>query len=243
MIVPQWAVPKRVHALITTRGGGVSSGPYASFNMGAGSGDDIAAVKENRARLRSQLPADPVWLKQVHGIAVADADALAGRADEIEADAAVARRSGTVCAVMIADCLPVLLADAEGAVVGAVHAGWRGLAAGVIENTVAAMKVAPSKIFAYLGPCISGAVYEVGADVREAMLARDAAADAAFVPKSRGKWLADLPLLARQRLLRAGLDAGSIFSSGLCTLSDSQRFYSYRRDGPSGRMAALIWRD
>jgi YfiH family protein len=242
IFVPQWPAPGNVRALITTRNGGVSSGPYASFNLGAGSGDDAAAVAENRARLRRFLPGDPVWLKQVHGTAVADADARADSAGEVEADAAVARGVGVVCAVLAADCLPVLLADTAGSVVGAAHAGWRGLAAGVVEHAIAAMQVDPSTLVAYLGPCISGAHFEVGADVRDAFCNGDAVAAAAFAPKTNGKWLADLPMLASQRLLRAGVSQHSIFGSGACTYAEPARFHSYRRDGASGRMAALIWR-
>lgn len=241
-IVPQWPAPGNVRALVTTRNGGVSTGQYASLNLGAGSGDAAGAVVENRARLRRFLPADPLWLRQVHGAEVADADAQENTEDEVEADAAMARRVGTVCAVMIADCLPVLLADTAGSVVGAAHAGWRGLAAGVLESTVAAMKVAPSTLIAYLGPCIGAGVYEIGADVRDAFCAADAAAAVAFAPKADGKWLADLPRIARQRLVRAGVCGDFIFGGDLCTLSDPTRFFSYRRDGPSGRMAALIWR-
>jgi polyphenol oxidase len=244
-IVPQWSPAANVHALITTRNGGTSTGPFASFNLGTGSGDDVAAVAANRARLREHLPADPVWLRQVHGVKVADADAHAhaGTAANIEADAAVARNARTVCVVMVADCLPVLLADDKGSVVGATHAGWRGLAADVLERTIEAMQVAPQTLTAFLGPCISGSVYEVGSEVRDVFCTDDAAASEAFAPKSDGKWLANLPLLARQRLIRAGLQDLRIAGGAWCTLSDPARFYSYRRDGASGRMAALIWRD
>jgi YfiH family protein len=242
-IVPQWPAPPNVRTLITTRNGGVSTGPFASFNLGAGSGDDAAAVVANRARLRECLPADPVWMRQVYGVEVADADAQAGTASEIEADAAVARNSRTVCAVMVADCLPVLLADDRGRVVGVAHAGWRGLAAGVLERTIETMGVAPQSLAAFLGPCISGSVYEVGDEVRDAFCTHDAAASEAFAQKPNGKWLANLPLLARQRLCRAGLQDLRIAGGAWCTFSDPARFYSYRRDGASGRMAALIWRD
>jgi polyphenol oxidase len=242
IFVPQWPAPRNVRALITTRNGGVSTGPYASFNLGAGSGDDAAAVAQNRARLRRFLPGDPVWLRQVHGTAVADADAHAGSAAAVEADAAFARGAGVVCAVLAADCLPVLLADAAGSVVGAAHAGWRGLAAGVVENTIAAMGVDPATLVAYLGPCISGAHFEVGAEVRDAFCSGDTAAGAAFAPKTNGKWLANLSMLASQRLMRAGVSRHSIFGSGACTYAEPARFHSYRRDGASGRMAALIWR-
>jgi YfiH family protein len=242
-IVPQWPAPAKVRALITTRNGRASTGPYTSFNLGMGSGDAAAAVTANRAQLRVHLPADPVWLRQVHGIAVANADDHVRTAKEIEADAAIARKSNTICAVMVADCLPVLLADREGRVVGAAHAGWRGLAAGVIERTVEAMNTTPDSLVAFLGPCISGSVYEVGNDVRDAFCAADADAGVAFAPRPNGKWLANLPLLARQRLTRLGVMPTQIFGGGWCTFSDPARFYSYRRDGPSGRMAALIWKE
>jgi YfiH family protein len=240
-IIPQWPAPANVRALITTRNGGVSTGAFASFNLGTGSGDDAAAVAGNRARLRKWLPEDPVWLRQVHGTKVADADTSADTVPE--ADASVARGINTVCAVMIADCLPVLLADTAGTVVSAAHAGWRGLAAGVLEASIAAMNVEPGTLLAYLGPCISGAVYEVGADVYSAFCAGDAEAGSAFVARPDGKWLANLPLLARQRLMRAGLYGYNIFGGDACTLSEPDRFFSYRRDGPSGRFAALIWRE
>jgi len=240
-IVPEWPAPPNVRALITTRNGGVSTGPYASFNLGRRSGDDPQAVAANHARLRGLLPQEPKWLKQVHGTRVADADAP----DEMpEADASIARRAGTVCAVMIADCLPVLLCDRKGSVVAAVHAGWRGLAGGVIENAVREMAeagAAPAELLAYLGPAIGPSAFEVGSDVYDAFLARDPLCAQAFTPHRRGKWLADLFLLARQALERSGV--GSVYGGDLCTVSDPQRFFSYRRDKTTGRMAALIWRE
>ena len=238
LIVADWPAPKNVRALITARAGGVSEGRYATFNLGTRSGDTAAAVVENRARLRKALPADPLWLSQVHGIDVADADSSVSG---VEADAAVARRANSVCAVLVADCLPVLLADSSGTVVAAAHAGWRGLCAGVIERTVAAMRAEPESLLAYLGPCIGAAAYEVGTEVRDAFCAADGAATAAFAPRPNGKWLADLPALARQRLERAGVTRVS--GGGDCTFSDAARFFSYRRDGATGRMAALIWRE
>ncbi len=239
-IIPQWPAANNVRALITTRNGGTSVGVYASFNVGAGSGDSLEAVKENRTRLRSVLPADPAWLRQVHGTRVVDADKVR---DEAEADASVTREANTVCAVMMADCLPVLLADASGSVVGAAHAGWRGLCAGVIENAVGAMQAEPASLMAYLGPCISAAVYEVGGEVRNAFCAVDPAAVSAFIAKSNGKFLANLTLLARQRLTALGVASTRIYGGSDCTLSDPKRFFSYRRDGASGRLAALIWRE
>jgi YfiH family protein len=239
-IIPQWPAADNVRALITTRNGGASTGVYANFNVGAGSGDDAEAVKQNRARLRSLLPAEPVWLRQVHGTKVVEADKAI---DEAEADASFTRAANTVCLVMMADCLPVLLADASGSVVGAAHAGWRGLCAGVIENTVQAMYTDPAGLMAYLGPCIGPSVYEVGAEVRAAFCAVDPAATSAFVAKANGKWLANLPLLARQRLTALGVPPTRIYGGTDCTLSDPGRFFSYRRDGASGRLAALIWRE
>jgi YfiH family protein len=225
-----------VRSLITTRNGGVSAGAHATFNLGLRAGDAAAAVESNRAMLRSKLPRDPVWLTQVHGNRVVEADQVRG---PVEADAAFTRRTGAVCAVMIADCMPVLLCDTRARVVGIAHAGWRGLSAGVIENTLAAMNVAASEVFAFLGPAIGPAAFEVGADVRDAFLAVDRAAAAAFKPYREGKWLADLYLLARQRLAAHGVQR--VYGGGLCTYSDAQRFYSYRRDKTTGRMAALIW--
>ena len=236
-IVPDWPAPANVKALITTREGGISKGPFASFNLGLRAGDDPQAVAANRDRLNSLLPQQPRWLRQVHGASVVEADALAGRP---EADAGIARRPGTVCAVLVADCIPVLLADGDGTTVAIAHAGWRGLAGGVIENTARRMAIDPRALIAYLGPGIGPRAFEVGADVRDAFLARDADAAAAFTPHVAGKWLADLFLLARQRLQRAGV--GAIHGGTLCTFSDAQRFFSYRRERRTGRMAALIWR-
>ena len=235
-IVPDWPAPARVRSLITTRRGGVSTGAHASFNLGLRADDDPHAVAANRAALREHLPQDPVWLKQVHGARVVRADAVT---DSPEADAAYTRRAETVCAVMVADCMPVLLCDTQASVVAIAHAGWRGLSAGVIENTIAAMGVKANDLLAFLGPAIGPAAFEVGADVRDAFLAADAAAAAAFTPHREGKWLADLFLLGGQRLARAGVHR--IYGGGLCTFSDPARFYSYRRDRTTGRMAALIW--
>lgn len=240
-IVPEWPTPAGVNAFITTRAGGVSTGRYKSFNVGYSTADDPVAVEENRARLRALLPGEPRWLTQVHGARVLDAEAVHGRP---KADASVARAAGTVCAIQIADCLPVLLADRSGRMVAAAHAGWRGLAAGVLDNTLAAMNsagVASSEIIAYIGPGIGPQSFEVGDEVRAAYVEREPATANAFVPRLAGKWLADLPGLARSALLRAGVS--HVCGGNLCTYSDPQRFYSYRRDGETGRMAALIWRE
>lgn len=238
-IVPRWPAPPRVKAVITTRAGGFSSGPYASLNLGLRAGDDAAAVARNRARLRSVLPQEPKWLRQVHGTVVIGADAVS--ASVPEADASVARSPGTVCAVLIADCVPVLFSNRTGSVVAIAHAGWRGLAHGVIERTLAAIGEVPGELVAYLGPGIGPGAFEVGAEVREAFLAHAREDDAAFSPHGPGKWLADLFMLARNRLQRAGV--GAISGGGMCTYSDPARFFSYRRDRTTGRMAALIWRD
>ena len=236
-IVPDWPAPVNVKAFITTRAGGVSAGLYAGLNLGLRTGDDPVAVEVNRRRLRAALPAEPKWLRQVHGAAVVDADTVA---DMPEADAAVARATNTVCAVLVADCIPVLLADRAGSAVAAAHAGWRGLARGVVERTIERLARPPGELLVYLGPGIGPGAFEVGADVREAFLASDASAEAAFTPRAAGKWMADLFLLARQRLARCGVRR--IYGGGSCTHSDPRRYYSYRRDGATGRMAALIWR-
>lgn len=237
-IVPEWPAPPGVRALITTRSGGASRGAYDGFNVGPRAGDDPQMVAANRAYLRALLPQEPKWLSQEHGAAVVEADTIDAPP---RADASVARRPGTVCAVMIADCLPVLFADRAGTVVAAAHAGWRGLVRGVLENTVRETRAAPAQLLAFLGPAIGPGAFEVGADVRDAFLLRDAAADAAFAPFKAGKWLADLYLLARQALARTGVE--QVYGGGLCTVSDPARFFSYRRDGSTGRMAALIWRE
>ncbi|MGQ0578521.1 MAG: peptidoglycan editing factor PgeF [Betaproteobacteria bacterium] len=235
-IVPDWPAPANVRALITTRSGEVSTGPFASMKLGQGVDDDSPAAQTNHASLRELLPAEPKWLLQVHGAQVVDADRLQ---EPVEADAAVARKPGSVCAVLVADCLPVLLTDSTGSVVAAAHAGWRGLAAGVLENTVRAMGTAPDKLLAYFGPAIGPSAFEVGADVRDAFLASSADAASAFVARKPGKWLADLFALARQRLRANGVT--QIFGGGLCTYSDPRRFFSYRRDKTNRRMAASIW--
>lgn len=235
-IVPDWPAPTRVKALVTTRNGGLSAGPYASLNLGLRVNDDPAIVERNRALLRKHLPAEPRWLQQVHGNRAVDAARVQ---QPVEADAATSRASDTVCVVMVADCMPVFLADRSGTVVGAAHAGWRGLAAGVIENTVRSMAVAPSELVAWLGPAIGPAAFEVGADVRDAFVGPDAGAAPAFIDHKPGKWLADLFTLARRRLHAIGVT--DVYGGGLCTVSDPRRFYSHRRDRITGRMAALIW--
>ena len=234
--VPDWDVPANVRVLQTTRIGGVSQAPWASFNLGDHVGDDAAAVAANRALLVSCLPAEPLWLTQVHGTVAVDAD----RRPKIrEADAAFARQPGSICVVMTADCLPVLLCDRRGTTIAAAHAGWRGLAAGVLESTVAAIKVAPGELLAWLGPAIGPRCFEVGDEVRDTFVADNPVAGLAFEPHEAGKWLCDIYLLARQRLQRMGVMA--ISGGGACTVTEAERYYSYRRDGVTGRMASLIW--
>jgi polyphenol oxidase len=235
-IEPDWPAPPRVRALVTTRSGGVSSGPYASLNLGTRVGDDARAVHENRARLRAVLPSEPKWLQQVHGSDVVQAE----RAEaEPRADAAFTNAPDVVCAVQIADCLPVLLCNRAGTSVAAAHAGWRGLSAGVLERAVAALPGAPGDLIAWLGPAIGPRKFEVRGDVLAAFIRSDADAAAAFEPLREGKWLADLYALARLGLRRAGVSA--IFGGGLCTFGDQQRFFSHRRDRVTGRHAACIW--
>ncbi|MDB5806382.1 MAG: uncharacterized protein JWN73_3704 [Betaproteobacteria bacterium] len=237
-IVPHWQAPARVRALITTRAGGVSPAPYDSMNFGLRSGDTAQNVRANRALLRAALPAEPLWLHQVHGNVVVHAESAA---DDSAADGAVAHTAGRVCAVMAADCMPVLLCNRAGTAVGAAHAGWRGLAGGVLEAAVDALDCGPEDVMAYLGPCIGPAQFEVGDDVLAAFSAHDPRAATAFrrYPGRPGKWLCDLYALARQRLHARGVRM--VFGGGFCTVSD-RRFFSHRRDqGSSGRMAGLIW--
>jgi YfiH family protein len=241
VIVPDWPAPAAVRAAATTRVGGESTGAWASLNLGDHVGDDVATVARNRARLGAtlHLPQEPLWLRQVHGVSVADG-AVDGRG--AEADAIIADSPGKVCAVLTADCLPVLLCDEAGTHVAAIHAGWRGLAAGVVETTVAALAtrgVESAGVLAWIGPAIGAAAYEVGAEVRDAFLAADPGAHRAFAPNARGRWQFDLVAVARARLAAAGVT--HVFGGDLCTASDPQRFFSHRRDGTCGRQATLIW--
>ena len=234
MILPDWPTPPRVKSLMTTRAGGVSGAPWGSLNLGDHVGDDPVHVAANRARLRQQLPADPGWLKQVHSATVVEAGA-----GLLEADAAFTRRAGTVCAVLTADCLPVLLCDRAGSVVAAAHAGWRGLAGGVLEASVAAMQVPAGEIMAWMGAAIGPQAFEVGDEVRQAFIAQHPEAAEAFLQHAPGKWLADIYQLARIRLNQVGVQA--IYGGERCTFNETDSFYSYRRDGVTGRMASLIW--
>ena len=240
VLEPQWPAPRAVRAAFTLRGGGVSGGPYASLNLGAHVGDDAVAVAENRIRLRAQLklPGEPEWVEQVHGTGVLDLDAP----ESVRvADAVIARRGGQICVVQVADCLPVLFASLRGDTVAVAHAGWRGLVAGVLEETVRRLGVDPRELLAWLGPAIGPRHFEVGGEVRTAFLAHDAAAASAFTANDRGRWQCDLRALARQRLVATGV--GAVYGVDSCTYSDPARFFSYRRDGRCGRMAALIWLD
>lgn len=237
-----WPLPPGVRAAFTTRLGGTSVAPWDSFNLGMHVGDDPAHVAHNRARLRELLGLrdEPAWLQQVHGNAVADADAPLGEGPPPVADAAIATQPHRPCVIMVADCLPVLFAARDGRRVGAAHAGWRGLAAGVLENTVAALGLPGTELTAWLGPAILQAHFEVGADVRDAFTAHDATAADYFLPNARGRWQADLVGLARRRLRALGIT--DVRGGEWCTVADPQRFFSHRRDGRGGRMAALIWR-
>ncbi|HEX8964143.1 MAG TPA: peptidoglycan editing factor PgeF [Rhodocyclaceae bacterium] len=236
LIVPGWPAPPAVRALSTTRRGGFSTGPYASFNLGDHVGDDPQAVEANRRLLDRQMSAAPRWLRQVHGIRCIDAAAGDGVP---EADASFSRSPGRACAILTADCLPVLLCDEAGSVVAAAHAGWRGLAAGVLEATVEAMAAPGKSLLAWLGPAIGPRAFEVGDEVRAAFIADDPRAAEAFDARGPGKWLADLHALARLRLARLGVER--IYADTSCTCSDGERFFSYRRDGTTGRTATAIW--
>ncbi len=248
-IRPEWPAPANVSALITTRAGGVSRGRYGvppsergGMNIGLGSGDDLVDVMANRALLRAILPAEPYWLNQVHGAAVVDAQQAAPTVGT--ADASITDAPNVVCAVSIADCMPVLLADTSGRCVGVAHAGWRGLALGVIQATVYAMRQrledAGAELLAYLGPAIGPRYFEVGTEVLEAMRTQLSEAASAFARQVDGKYRADLFALGQQALAQAGV--ARIYGGHDCTFSDPTRFYSYRRDSATGRHVALIWR-
>lgn len=241
LILPDWPAPAGIRAAFTLRSGGVSGPPFDSFNIASHVGDDPNAVAENRALLRKSLglDAEPAWLEQVHGHRVVDLDRLTSFDSPGSADAAVARTALRPCAIQVADCMPVLFAATDGSAIGAAHAGWRGLAGGVLEATVQAMGT-PPKLLAWLGPAIGQANFEVGDEVRAAFLAEDAGASEAFIANPRGRWQCDLYALARRRLAALGVNA--LFGARQCTYADPARFFSYRRDGRCGRMAALIWR-
>lgn len=240
-ILPEWPAPARVRAVSTMRFGGVSKGAYGSLNFGNHVGDDPAAVAENRRRLVAALglKQEPAWLKQVHGTRVA---CLSGAQVQGPADAAMTSKPRLACAVMTADCLPVLFCDRAGTRVAAAHAGWRGLCAGVLEATLAAMGKDSAEFMAWMGPAIGPESYEVGEEVRQAFVHLDADAALAFTPgKVAGKWWCNLYALARRRMEAAGVT--QIYGGGLCTYADRERFFSFRRDGECGRMATLIYID
>jgi polyphenol oxidase len=234
-IIPDWPAPANVKALQTTRVGGVSSGKYASLNLGDHVKDNPQHVAYNRQLLSPFVPSEPVWLQQVHGIRVIDASI----ASCIEsADASFSQRKDVVCVTMTADCLPVLLCDKAGTAVAAIHAGWRSLCDGVIEETVGAMPIESSQLMAWLGPAIGPDAFEVGGEVREQFIAQDAQAEAAFRPHA-AKWLGDLYAIAKQRLHRLGIQ--QIYGGGRCTYNEPDTFFSFRRDSDTGRMGTLIW--
>ena len=238
-IRPDWPAPANVNAAVTVRAaGGASIDGYEDFNLADHVGDDPERVRTNRERLinQLQLPGEPYWLEQVHGSNAVNLEAVSG---PVKADAAFTCRVGQVATVMTADCLPVLLADRSGGCVAAVHGGWRGLAAGVISETVAAMGVSPDQLIAWLGPGISQGAYEVDATVRDAFVALDAEHAGCFLENRRQRWQANLYALARRLLTASGVKA--IYGGGFCTFYDERRFYSYRRQGTCGRMASLIW--
>lgn len=239
VFTPDWPLPPGVRAASTTRQGGVSVGAFGGFNLGDHVGDDPRAVAANRAALVSalRLPAPPVWLSQVHGCAVAGPDDPPGST----ADARYADRPGVVCAVLTADCLPLLLCSDDGREVAAVHCGWRGLAAGIVGMAVGRFAAAPASLRAWLGPAIGALAFEVGDEVRERFVAADAGAGVCFVPGRAGRWLADLPALTRRALAAVGVQR--VHGGEACTVGEPERFFSYRRDGVTGRMASLVWRD
>ena len=241
MLLPvQWPAPARVRAFSTTRLGGVSVGPFAGLNLSTSTGDQRDAVAENITRLThaAGLPHAPAWPRQVHGTQAVDAALLDATP---EADAVFTTEAGRVCSVRTADCLPVLLCDQEGTCVAAAHAGWRGLAAGVLERVVTSLPASPERLMAWLGPAIGPLAFEVGEQVREAFLDADPGATTCFQPSPAGRWLADLNALARRRLERAGVP--SVHGGGLCTHDDARLFFSYRRNGLTGRLASGIWID
>lgn len=241
LLRPAWPAPRGVHAAFSLRTGGSSAPPWASLNLGTHVGDDLAAVTENRRRLALalDLPAEPLWLEQVHGVQVWRPLPEQPVPPPPRADAIVVDRPGVVAAIMVADCIPVLLCDRAGSIVAAAHAGWRGLAAGVLERTVAAMDRPAAELLAWLGPAIGAARFEVGEEVREAFPS-GAGAPQRFRPGRTGRWLCDLPGLARDRLQALGV--GAVSGGEWCTASDPERFFSHRRDAPrTGRMAALVW--
>jgi YfiH family protein len=237
-LVPDWPAPPNIHAATTLRSGGVSQGPYFSLNPAAHVSDDSERVRQNRKIIREMLdlPAEPVWLDQIHSNRAVKAEKTTSLQ---QADASYTNEAGVVCAVMTADCLPLLVCSTDGAQVAAIHAGWRGLFAGVISNTVVAMQ--QQNLLVWLGPAIGPDCFEVGAEVHDAFLEKSAKFDNAFKKQSNGKWLADIYQLARIEL--AALGIANVYGGTNCTVTEHERFYSYRRDTQTGRMATLIWRE
>lgn len=241
IIVPDWTAPINVKAYSTTRLGGFSSAPYDSFNLGDHVGDDPACVHKNRTHLKKiiSLPAEPLWLTQVHRTDILNLDQHDNAS--FTADGSMTTQSGKICTIMTADCLPVLLCDRNGTCVAALHAGWKGLAAGILQKGVEMLPAEPNELMAWLGPCISAYHYEVGDEVRQAFANKEMMAQQGFRPSEKqGHWYMDMYVLARLFLEGAGLNRNSIYGGGFCTFKDSERFYSYRRDGKTGRMASLI---
>ncbi len=238
LIRPNWPAPSQVQAVSTTRLGGMSLSPYASFNLGSRVQDDPKQVAANRQQLSHalELPTEPAWLSQVHGCTVVAAEQVS---TPLEADASYSRKPGSVCVVMTADCLPVLFCNQKGDCVAAVHAGWRGLAAGVIAAAVKRMDCDSEQILAWLGPAIGPDAFEVGAEVRTIFMDLGPVTEDCFRPSPTGRWLADIYALARCQLGTLGITA--VYGGGWCTYTDRKRFFSYRRDGVTGRMASLIW--
>ena len=243
-IIPDWPAPKNIKAVMTTRQGGFSQAPFDGMNLGDHVDDDLATVNKNRQYLEEVLALSnpPLWLTQVHGIKVANVGELLGMTHSLDADASVAYQAGLVCAVMTADCLPVLFCNTKGTTVAAAHAGWRGLHAGVLEETVKSLNCTHSDVVAWLGVAIGPKNFEVGSEVREAFISKQASASHAFSPSlNKGKWLADIYQLAHLRLEAIGVT--QIYGGGECSFEDESRFYSYRRETKTGRMASLIWMD
>ncbi|WP_162063381.1 peptidoglycan editing factor PgeF [Vibrio taketomensis] len=237
LIIPNWKVPKQVKAISTTRLGGYSAAPYQGFNLGSHVGDDLTTVLSNRQALieLASMPSAPIWLNQTHSTEVAKVNQPTNSI--LDADGLFTSVQGVVCSAMTADCLPVLLTNTQGTQVAAVHAGWRGLAHGIVENAV---EMFDGEVIAWLGPAIGPSAFEVGEDVLEAFCDFDPQASTAFKPTgSVGKWWANMDQIAAQRLNKLGVS--QVFASGMCTFSDPERFYSYRRDGVTGRQASLIW--
>ncbi|GAB1623290.1 purine nucleoside phosphorylase YfiH [Agarivorans albus] len=237
-LLVDWPCPKNVNAVYSDRLAGASLAPYDSYNLGDHVGDDASAVQTNRQHFQQGMPQQVCWLKQIHSTRVVDASEPSMRF--AEADASFAQQEDAVCVVMTADCLPVLFCDKQGTVVAAAHAGWRGLLDGVLENTVAAMNIAPSEIMAWFGPAIGPDAFEVGAEVYQQFVVKDSQSASAFTASANsGKYYADIHQLAKQRLSVLGLN--DVYADVSCTLNNASRFFSYRRDGQTGRMAAAIW--